>query len=111
MGIKVLPSLAFLIVARHRYRKIKSIGRAKTSYSLFYKIKQTSSYSLAMIYSMLIVLAIGMPPKLYEEYWDRNVNSRFFNLIYLINVFAWIVSGVLLRSEYRRRLSEAFYTH
>lgn len=37
--------------------------------------------------------------------------ERFLSLIYLINLGAWIISYLLLKFEYKRRLSEAYYAH
>ena len=32
-------------------------------------------------------------------------------MVYLINATAWLMSERLMRYEYRKRLSEAFYSH
>ena len=114
VGLKTFPSFLFLIFAAFRFYDIRSIGFASrlTVYSKFFITKQVISYVLAFIYIALILLILTLPSKDNKDVaWFITLDKRPSCLIYLINAAAWIVSERLMSYEYRKRLSEAFYSH
>ena len=112
LGVKSIPSVIFLIAALKRYNEIKSIGLTRiANYSVFYKLKIVSSYLMASLNILLILLSFIMSKEWFQALWMVKTENRFLSLVYLINVAAWVSSGLLLRFEYRRRLSESIYAH
>lgn len=102
-----------MFCAAYRFADIKSIGFASriTVYSNFFITKQIISYVLAILYLTLIVLVFTLPDKDADICWFIFYQKQPSCLAYLIVISAWIVSERLMSYEYRKRLSEAFYSH
>lgn len=112
---KSFPALVFLFTAATRYVEIGSIGYSKTTtYSKLYKFKIYTQYVQVLTEIAIITLYFVEP--LIKPGGTRRASSyifeqRWYSLVFTVNMLAWVVSARLLRFEYRKRLSEAFYAH
>lgn len=112
MAVKTLPSLIFLIMALVRFCEIKPIGFQRTTvYSQLFLWKVRFSYFLAAYNVVLIVLAVSLPSSWGHAPLISRSDKKALSIIYFFNVGAWIVSAKLMAYEYKKRLSEAFYSH
>jgi len=62
----------------------------------------------------MVIVILSLPSgdnKNNDVCWFITTNRRLACLAYLVNASAWVVSERLMRYEYRKRLSEAFYSH
>ena len=105
-----LPAVIFLVAAVVRYFEIRPIGFTKTtSYSKMYKIKMLLQGVLALLEVFTIVFFFLEPSPddpLYFVFEHRGAS-----FVLLLDILAWAVGAALLDYEYKKRLSEAFYTH
>jgi hypothetical protein len=76
------------------------------SYSQFFKVKLGIQYTQALIAIGVFLLLL-----LDSVYEDRNSKAGIYSFLQLITSISWIVSGILLQYEYRKRLSEGLFTH
>ena len=115
IGVKTFPSFLFLILALVRFKEIRSIGFASriTVYSKLFLLKEVISYTLVFFYLTLIVIVFSLPDKGANDdiCWFTIYSKQAASLVYLVNASAWLVSELLMRYEYRKRLSEAIYSH
>jgi hypothetical protein len=95
-----------------RFTSIRSIGFYRTTiYSKLFISKMTVSWLLVALYVMLILLAYILPATWKNSEFITRYDHRSLSFIYLINIAAWIVSIKLMAYEYRKGLSEGFYSH
>ena len=66
---------------------------------------------MAFINLSLIVLSLAMPDKYGTTLWIVKSDNRFLSLVFILNIAAWLLAIKLLKFEYKRRLSEAYYSH
>ena len=103
-----------MIAAVFRYYEIRSIGLAKTViFSRLYRGKLYAQWLQAVI-EVLIILFYFIWIEDNDETREAShyiYQQREWSLFLLINFFAWIIGISLMAFEYRKRLSEAFYTH
>jgi hypothetical protein len=110
--LKSIPNVLFILTALIRYYEVKSIGFARVShYSIFFILKIGVSCFMAFLNFMLILLSFTMNPNWKQSIWTVKADLRFLSLVYLLEVFAWTISAFLLAYEYKKRLSEAYYSH
>lgn len=110
---KTLPALIFLITALVRYYEIQPIGFSKTTiYSKMFKSKMVLQCAMIAVEIGTILLYFVKPAdSSTEEPIDYIYEQRWLSLILVVNIFAWVVGASLMNYEYKKRLSEAFYTH
>lgn len=115
IGMETFPSVLFLILATVRFFEIKSIGFASrtTVYTKFFITKRLISLLMMFLYLALIIIIFAIPSDKKDKNvcWLIDYERKPTCLIYLVNAAAWLVSERLLRYEYRKRLSEAIYSH
>ena len=112
LGVKSVPSVLFLIAATMRFCEIRSIGFARIMhYSVFFMCKIVSSLLLSFLNLLLVLLAMSMRKDAHQSLWMVKTDHRLLSLVYLVDVAAWAASAALLTYEYRKRLSEAIYSH
>ena len=110
-GIRLIPSVVFLLFAWRRFENIRPLGFAKlTVYSKFFKFKVAMQYIQAALEFIIMMLFITNYAYLHSMRSKLN-KVRVAPLLSLFNIAAWIISGKFLIYEYRKRLSEAFFTH
>ena len=69
-------------------------------------IKIALSQGIAFIYFIHFIIGFFMPESLFFVSCEK-----FLSFAYLIALFSWWNSGVLLRKEFDKDLPQAFYTH
>ena len=112
---KSFAGLLFLIGATYRFQDIRPIGfTRRTHYSKLFVSKLFAQYFQAILQLMLIILHFIVPLFQNEELIPFNEiygDLKYISLLQILNVAGWIVGGKLLAYEYRKRLSETYYTH
>ena len=83
--------------------KTKITPREKPSTLL---IKIALSQGIAFIYFLHFIIGLFVPERLFYISCEK-----FLSFAYLIALFSWWYSGVLLRKEFDKDLPQAFYTH
>ena len=107
---RTLPAFVFLVATIVRYYEIEPIAVTKTtSYSTMFKVKVLLQAVLGLVEILTIVFYFQEPPA--DHPLNYVFEKRGVSFVLLINVIAWAVAAWLLAYEYKRGLSEAFYTH
>jgi hypothetical protein len=110
---KCLPAGVFLVTALVRYKEIEAIGFSKTTlYSKMYRWKKYIQYALAFCEAVSIVLYF-MEPKISaaNPFSSYIFEERWWSLFLLLPLIGWVAGVQLMHYEYKKRLSEAFYSH
>lgn len=113
---KSFPALVFLITALVRYVEVQPIGFSRTTiYSKLYRFKLYTQY-LQVLLEILIITLYFVEPLIKNRGHNHRASTyifeaRWFSLVFCVNMVAWLVAARLMRYEYRKRLSEAFYAH
>lgn len=95
-----------------RFRSIRAIGFYRTTiYSKLFLSKLIMSWMLVAQYALLIIFAYFLPKSWVDSEIITRTDHRSLCFIYVINIIAWIASIKLMAYEYRKGLSEGFYSH
>jgi len=114
IGVKSIPSVFFLLFGTIRFVKIRPIGFASriTAYSNFYISKMAISILMVSLYFVVMCIILGLSSSdACSSAWYVVYHKQIWSLVYIVNIVAWIFSALLMRYEYRKRLSEGIYSH
>lgn len=123
-----VPMLIFALLGFVRFRNIRSIGFNRvTEFSKFFQFKRALCFILAFMNFLTLVVTIAAPKALVDDpnacnyelcmnwfnestgtEWEIKLYLSFFNSLSCI---VWIFSERLLVYEYRKGLSEGWYSH
>lgn len=99
-----------MILTAIRFVEIRPIGFSKTtSYSKLFLAKLSLQFVQALVQALILIFFLIPLDDVTDS--DEIREYRFLTLLYIVNIIAWIVAGKLLAYEYRKRLSETYYTH
>ena len=111
-GLRAVPALIFLVCAFIRFKQIQPIGFGKTvDFTRFFLFKWLLQYMQAAIEILILVSILADWAYRGTQGGKIQASAKYLSLLMIINIAAWVVSGRFLWYEYRKRLSEGFFTH
>lgn len=110
-GVKSFPSFLFLITGTYRLCEIKHIGIRKERFSRLFKAKVALCCLMGLIFLTYIPANYIAHKEGKVSSWINQCGIDYFSWFYILQSAAWFLSGYLVIFEYRRSLSEAFYSN
>jgi hypothetical protein len=109
-GVRQLPVFIFLITGTLRLARIRSIARNKVIYSNVFKVKLLLSFLLGLLYFSYLPVNYFTSPDSHGSSWINQCDLDQWTWFYLIDAAAWFFCCYLLKFEYDRLLSEAWWS-
>ena len=111
------PSLIFLITGLLNFYKIRSIGFNRVvKYSTLFKVKRYTVIAIILLNVVKFTLTM-FDDGWWQKYLEENKNQSnykslnfIFSTLRIIGVFTWLASLKLMVYQYRKGLSEPWYS-
>jgi hypothetical protein len=110
-GAKSLSPLIFFILGSYRYCMIKDYGMGQCKYSRFFKAKLAISVIMGLSDLLYPIVIFALPSTIKDSTWINRCNQDYFGLFYVFQSLAWFFGTWLMMFEYKRLLSEAWYSN
>ena len=110
-GGKSIPALTFFILGTYRFYGIRDYGQGQYKYSRHFKAKLGISIAMFVADILYMVLIFIFPADMKHSSWINRCDQDWFGLFYGFQGLAWLFSGYLMTFEYKRLLSEEWYSN
>lgn len=109
-GLKSFPSLLFFILGTVRFFEIKDYAINAYKFSKFFMTKCAISITMGLANTLYIIICYAVQPESLQS-WINKCDDDNFSLFYGVQALAWFLSTALMVIEYKRGLSEAWYSN